>query len=104
MKKQLASNIKDITIILYRDGCHGFCPQYQLTIFGSGQIEFEGLRWVKACGYHQGSISPNRIVEILEMAVNIDFFNMEDSYDAELRIAIDKQGNLVQFPVKSAIF
>jgi hypothetical protein len=85
-------DMNDVTIRLYRDGCHGFCPQYLLTIHPSGLVEFVGMRWVSACGNRQKFILPTKISAIIERTFKINFFNMEEKYEDKPKIDMNKKG------------
>jgi hypothetical protein len=67
-------------ITLERTICFGTCPNYKLTIFSDGRVEYEGIRFVKKMGKATGHISPAKLHKLVREFINIDYLNLPDSF------------------------
>lgn len=67
-------------ITLERTVCFGTCPNYKLTIFSDGRVEYEGIRFVKKMGKATGRISRAKLHELVTEFTNIYYFNLPDSF------------------------
>ncbi len=65
-------------ITLERTVCFGTCPNYKLTIYSDGWVEYEGLRFVKKMGKATGQITRAKLNELVEAFTAIDYFNLPD--------------------------
>jgi hypothetical protein len=77
----------DTVITLDRMGCMGICPAYQLSIFGSGRVEFNGEEFVCENRPATAQIDPTSIQTLLKGLDIVGFDNMpnytrEDATDA----------------------
>jgi hypothetical protein len=77
----------DTVIALHRMRCMGTCPAYQLSIFGSGRVEFNGEAFVCEKGPATAQIDPASIQTLLKGLATVGFDNMpnytrEDVTDA----------------------
>lgn len=54
-----------LTVQLSRGPCFGACPNYTITIHGSGQLEYVGRMHTRIQGQRSSSIHPQQVVEIL---------------------------------------
>jgi hypothetical protein len=68
-------------ITLERTVCFGTCPEYKLTIFSDGRVEFQGTRFVKKVGKATGRISRARLHDLVMEFTNIYYFNLPDSFE-----------------------
>ena len=64
--------------------CLGMCPSYVIRIFNTGRVEYEGRTFAKKEGKHTKTLSKDAMDEITNMIREIDFFNLEDKYDAQV--------------------
>ncbi len=61
------SALDDATVIsLERGPCFGRCPEYTVTVYGSGRVEFAGRRFVCAPGRHTARASPDLVRVLVE--------------------------------------
>lgn len=77
----------DTVITLHRMRCMGTCPAYQLSIFGSGRVEFTGEAFVCEKGEARAQIDPASIQTLLKGLTIVGFDKMpnytrEDATDA----------------------
>ena len=81
----------DTVIILQRTRCFGRCPAYQVSIFGSGRVEFNGEAFVCEKGPTTAQIDPATIQTLLKGLDIVGFDGMpnytrEDATDAPTAI------------------
>lgn len=69
---------------LENTACHGTCPSYRLTVTGTGQVTFEGGRFVSFPGMVTESIDPALARHLIEQFRAARFFGLEDRYAAEI--------------------
>jgi hypothetical protein len=77
----------DTVITLQRARCFGRCPAYEVSIFGSGRVEFNGEAFVCEKGPATAQIDPASIQTLLKGLAIVGFDNMpnytrEDATDA----------------------
>jgi hypothetical protein len=70
----------DTIIALERTMCYGTCPEYKLTIYADGKIEFDGKNYVKAIGHYVKTISLEKVAMILTEVESINFFELNGDY------------------------
>ena len=75
------SDLDEVVITLERTVCFGACPEYKLTICGSGTVEYEGIRFVKIEGTRTIAISKDKIRQLVSEFNRIDYFSLDDSYE-----------------------
>ena len=66
---------------IYRSACFGMCPSYEMSIYKDGTILLEGKRNVRLLGNFAAKLSTKQMRMFSDMAVSIDFFEMNDVYD-----------------------
>jgi Domain of unknown function (DUF6438) len=70
--------LDDSTVIsLTRTVCFGSCPEYDLRIFGSGKVEYEGRHYVCAFGPHTATVDPRLVRRLVDAMVAREFFGLE---------------------------
>jgi hypothetical protein len=84
---QVPNNLQDVVITLERTACFGICPVYKLTVYGNGEVVYEGERFVKIEGRRTDSISEEKIRQLVSEFLKIDYFSLKDRY--EERMATD---------------
>lgn len=71
----------DITsILMHRSGCYGFCPIYEVTVTGQGDVTFDGHRFVEKTGKQHSKVSPSKFQQLAALVVQIGFFKLQDGY------------------------
>ena len=63
-----------------RTACYGTCPVYTLTIYGSGNVIYEGKDFVKTKGSVESTISEEKIGQLVSEFDKVDYFSLNDSY------------------------
>jgi hypothetical protein len=65
----------DFYITLERVGCLGSCPDYKITIRGSGTVRYEGHAYVTIEGIHETRIPSSAIQKLIQRLRDQDFFH-----------------------------
>lgn len=70
--------LDDSTVItLERGPCFGRCPEYTVTMYGSGRVEFEGRRYVCAEGHHTAKASPDGVRRLVAQMLAAGYFDLD---------------------------
>ncbi len=67
-----------------RGACYGTCPTYTLSIYDDGTVLLNGIRFVKPEGKHRSSISKDEMKKFIAKAKEIEYFSLNDVYDAHI--------------------
>ncbi len=67
-------------ITMKRTPCYGECPQYMISIYESGVVIYNGVRFVPRTGCFQSNISTKNINYIKLILDEIQFFDLEEEY------------------------
>lgn len=70
----------DGRITLERRPCFGACPVYTVTLERTGEVAFEGRRFVADSGAHTGSIPPARADSLFREVEAAGWFAFADRY------------------------
>lgn len=65
-----------------RTPCYGRCPTYSISIYKSGYVIYEGIRFVDRLGTYSTRISEKKIQNIINKANEIGYFELEEIYDS----------------------
>jgi hypothetical protein len=71
---------QDAIITLHRTMCFGTCPVYRITIYGTGEVVYQGYYFVRVKGPRTAYISQGQVRALVEEFAELDFFDLEDSY------------------------
>ena len=71
-------------IVFEKTACFGTCPIYIAQIYEDGRMTFKGNRFVKLLGEHTLSMPLEDINSFQRMAKDINFFDLEESYDGNV--------------------
>lgn len=74
----MASRVRKVA--LQRTPCHGPCPVYRVTVFGSGEVEYFGEAHVARAGAHRWKISGRRLERLAEAFERARYSRLEDRY------------------------
>ena len=69
-------------ITLQRTSCFGPCPVYTVSIDASGNVAYEGERFVRVVGRRTAHIDPANVARLLARAEQIRFSGLRSSYRA----------------------
>tara|TARA_B100000700_G_C14990740_1_gene831181 strand:+ start:1287 stop:1688 length:402 start_codon:yes stop_codon:yes gene_type:complete len=71
---------KEPFIYMKRTACYGTCPQYEISIYNNGLIQYDGKAFVDRLNCFQAILDENLIVRIKEKLENVNFFDFEQEY------------------------
>lgn len=63
-----------------RTRCFGTCPEFDLTLYGDGRLDFDGRRYTKLEGQHMRQASSSRFMEAVAELEARGFENFDDTY------------------------
>lgn len=76
---------KDPWLYYERTACFGTCPVYKFTLNHDGGCLYEGINFVDRIGVYRGKVSDSTAFSrIRSAAEQLDYFNLEESYDDSL--------------------
>jgi hypothetical protein len=78
------SGVNNIIVSFEQTACYGTCPVHKMVIFERGNASYHGDRNTKFSGDYIGSISPEKLKAIMNMANEINFFALEAKYTAPM--------------------
>jgi len=71
-----------VRIQLIRTACYGTCPDYTVTIYGNGNVEFDGHAFVGSPGEHRARIPREKVKELVAEFEKAGYFYLQDRYSA----------------------
>jgi hypothetical protein len=74
----MTSTVRKIT--LKRTPCYGPCPVYEVTVSGTGEVEYFGEAHVARAGAHRWKISRRRLQRLAEAFDRANYSRLEDAY------------------------
>ena len=75
---QTTATTSDFSITLERVGCLGECPDYIVTIFGDGSVQYEGRAYVHTEGVRKKTIPASSVQKLIKELRNEGFFQWEE--------------------------
>jgi hypothetical protein len=69
-----------VQITLKATTCFGECPDYTVSIDGSGSVTYEGRQFVRVAGKQTARIDRTAVQALLEEFQRIGFFSLKDNY------------------------
>ena len=67
-----------------RGYCFGMCPVFKSTILTDGSVRYEGINFVDVMGNNSSLMSTTELNLIKDKLIQINYFELEPSYDNEL--------------------
>jgi len=67
-----------------RTACFGQCPTYEVKFYNSGEILYEGKKFVKNEGIYMAQINVKTVALIQDKIREINFFDLDSIYDARI--------------------
>lgn len=86
--------LDQVEITLERSACFGECPVYSVTIRGTGEVEYEGKRFVSTIGRETGRISEQELVDLLNRFLDANFFDALPRYETKHELFLRSDGML----------
>lgn len=80
--ERMAYDPAALRIELDRGACFGSCPDYRITIFGTGEVVYEGRSSVLVPGRHGARIDPSAVAALARRFSEAGFFGLRDEYVA----------------------
>lgn len=75
---------KLLKMMLTRSGCFGTCPQYSISVDGTGRVEFVGTGFVAVEGKHRTAVSEDTVDKLVAEFKKTDFFSLDPIYMASV--------------------
>ncbi len=73
--------IDSASITLERGLCFGVCPEYEVTVHGNGQVEFQGSNGLKNAESHSAQIYASEARDLIEFAIaKVRFDTLQEKY------------------------
>ena len=66
---------------LERTVCFGTCPDYKVTIFRDGIVEYQGEKFVKIVGRATGRLTRRQLAQLEELFRRNGYLGLESSYE-----------------------
>ncbi len=60
--------------------CFGFCPAYRVTVYGNGEVIWEGDQYVAVPGVRLAVISQDQVRQLVAAFERTDYFALKDQY------------------------
>ena len=90
MKVKFPFHFKDLKIKLQRNPCLGTCPCYDVTLYGTGEVIYNGVHFVKELGERKDEVDLLDLLELFKYAVEVGFFEMQDNYEFTTVLSFDE--------------
>ena len=71
-------------INMERTGCHGQCPIYKITVYGTGKAEYEGKMFVTKLGKFQKQLTKKELNALFSAFEKASFFDFKDEYNGPM--------------------
>jgi hypothetical protein len=71
----------DTLVFMERSPCFGNCPVYSVLILDNGQGTYHGKKFVEKQGVFTFKLQKEELLQIHNMANEIDIFSLKDKYD-----------------------
>jgi hypothetical protein len=71
----------DFSITLERVGCVGRCPDYKVTILGSGSVQYEGRAYVRIEGIRSSTIPMSDVQKLVQELRDEDFLYWQEKQE-----------------------
>ena len=81
MKVKFPFHFKDLKIKLQRYPCMGTCPCYDVTLYGTGEVIYNGGYFVKELGERKDEVDLLDLLDLFKYAVEVGFFEMQANYE-----------------------
>jgi len=71
-------------IVMSKGACFGECPVYSLTIYNSGFMKFNGVRFTKMDGKYERQLSEDQYIALIKKIDKTNLWKFEDVYDMQV--------------------
>ena len=73
-------DVSDCSVSIRRTPCFGTCPVYEMTISGSGAVEFTGVNFVQFTGSHTAQIPVDSVRALIHQIETGGWFDLRGEY------------------------
>lgn len=80
--RKRADALDSIYASLKRTPCYGRCPIYEVSIYKSGYVVYNGNRFIEKTGLHRSRLTQEQLKQIAAKAEEIGYFELENNYDS----------------------
>lgn len=71
-------------IVLSKGTCFGECPVYTLTVYNTGLMKFNGVRYTEMDGKHELQLTEDQYVELIKAFDEANLWQFEDLYNMDI--------------------
>lgn len=80
MNNTIGNDYEHYQFLMSKTTCRGNCPVYSITLYGNGQISYEGFQNVNTIGRQQGSIQTDSVIAILQELNRMQYYDLKYEY------------------------
>ncbi len=91
----------ELLVAISKTPCFGTCPHFDFVMYESGYCTYDGKNFVEMEGLHEALVSKAEYDVIKEIALSIDYFNMEDEYKNQLVMDLPSTSTTVVYKKKT---
>lgn len=73
-------NDNELFVKMQRTACYGTCPQYTISIYANGLIQYNGKAFVDKINCFQTMLDQHLILEIQTQLKDVNFFSFKNEY------------------------
>jgi len=77
----VARDVRTARISLTRTNCYGKCPVYKVTVYGTGNVEFEGFANTKVLGKQSTQIPVDSVRTLVAEIEKNQYYALKDNYE-----------------------
>lgn len=83
MHNSIGNDYEHYQFIMSKTSCRGNCPVYSITLYGNGEISYEGFQNVNTIGRQQGSLQTDSVIAILQELNRMQYYDLKYEYSQQ---------------------
>ena len=83
MNNSIGNDYEHYQFIMSKTSCRGNCPVYSITLYGNGDISYEGFQNVNTIGRQQGSLQTDSVIAILQELNRMQYYDLKYEYSQQ---------------------
>ena len=83
MNNSIGNDYEHYQFIMSKTSCRGNCPVYSITLYGNGEISYEGFQNVNTIGRQQGSLQTDSVIAILQELNRMQYYDLKYEYSQQ---------------------
>lgn len=83
MNNSIGNDYEHYQFIMSKTSCRGNCPIYSITLYGNGEISYEGFQNVNTIGRQQGSLQTDSVIAILQELNRMQYYDLKYEYSQQ---------------------